>query len=205
MPKARKSRRRAPAAPSQAVTTRSVSSLVNRVLHSSLQSPGQSVYRKMNNSGGFTSNGAGVIAAIVDINPNSGSYADWTSMASLYDEYRVLGAEITLMSCVTNALNQSLFVIAYDNDDRVTGLSSFENGLDYQKNKIIPSIWPNDRLYKLKADCFSAADPSTGRLFQTTAGTNYPCSFKTYAGGLTINTLYMEWCISVVVEFRGQN
>jgi len=159
----------------------------------------------MNNSGTFTSNGSGVLAAIVDINPNSGSFGDWSGLAGLYDEYRVLGAELTLMCVVTNSVNMSLACVAYDNDDRVTGLSSFENGLDYSKNLVFPSTWPNDRLYKLKATCYSAGDPTIGRLFQTTAGSNYPASFKMYAGGLTNNTGYWEWTVSVVVEFRGQN
>jgi len=130
---------------------------------------------------------------------------DWSNLNGLYDEFRLIGAELMMCSVQTTAVNNSLFVVVYDNDDTATGLSSFANGLDYNVKCIMPAIWANDRLYKLKATCYSAGSPSTGRLFQSTATTLYPCSFKTYAGGLTNTTGYIEWSVSVVVEFRGQN
>jgi len=177
--------------------------IVNRCLHNMNRNPSQSIFRVMHSSGTLTSNGAGVLAAIINLSPSVMS--DWSSLNGLYDEYRLIGSELIMVSVQTTAVNNTLFCVVYDNDDASTGLSSFANALDYNVKKVFPAIWANDRVYKLQATCFSGGSPSTGRLFQSTASTNYPCSFKSYGGGMTNNTGYIEYAVSVVVEFRGQN
>lgn len=177
--------------------------IVNRCLHSMNRNPSQTIFRVLHNSGTFTSNGSGVLAAIINLSPTV--MTDWSNINGLYDEYRLIGAELIMCSVQTTAVNNSLFCVVYDNDDTSTGLSSFGNALDYNVKKVMPAIWANDRVFKLQATCFSAGSPNTGRLFQSTALSAYPCSFKTYAGGLTNSTGYIEWAVSVVVEMRGQN
>jgi len=154
--------------------------------------------------GGASANGAGIMAPIVSFNPSG--FSDWSSLAALYDEFRVLGAKIKFFCQQQNSITvQSQPVtVVYDNDDATTAITSASGALDYRLKRQFASIWDNSTFPTLQATCYSLADQASGIGWSTTGSpAAYPHSFKVYSSGLTASTTYISFSTELVVQFRG--
>jgi hypothetical protein len=160
-------------------------------------------------SGSFTTTSTigNVIANIYSFNPSSTGYSDWTSLAGLYDEFRVVGGSIKFFCSQQNSITVSSanVVCVYDNDDATTALTSYNGALDYSNKIQFASVWDNNRFPTLTATCYSLASPGTGVGWSTTGSPGaYPRSFKLYSSGLSASTQYFDVTILLCLQFRGQ-
>jgi len=145
----------------------------------------------------------GNINNVLNLRPD---FMDGWALAPLYDEWRLIGARIRFFCAQQNSLTVlSVPVICvFDNDDGATALTTVTGALDYRVKLQFASVWDNNRFPMLQATAYSIADPSAGRAWATTATPlANPCSFKLYANGGTPSTMYLQYTIEAVVQFRG--
>jgi hypothetical protein len=146
----------------------------------------------------------GNINTVVNLRPD---FMDgWGGIYPLYDEWRLVGAQIKVFCAQQNSLTVLSVptIVVYDNDDGASALTTVTGALDYRVKMQFASIWDNNRFPTLRANCYSAADPNSGRLWATTATPlANPCSFKFYANGGTPSTQYIQYTVEAVVQFRG--
>lgn len=162
------------------------------------------INRRLNYAGTVSSQGGGIINAIIGLAPNN--FTNWTALAALYDEFRVVGAEIRI-SPVTNLNSTSanaMCVLAYDNDDSSNNIPSLVAGLDYTNKTLFNAVWTTQDVIKFSAVCYSLGDKSTGTEWFTSATPgSIVKSFKFYGTGLTASTSYFTVACSLAVQFRG--
>lgn len=189
-----------------AVTSRVDNSIVRSAL---VNTPSRTmvITRVMSETGSVASTGAGVINSLFSFAPTS--FTDWSSLTALYDEFRVVGAEIEFFCAqsfqLPSALAGGILIVVYDNDDATSALTSSSQALDYSTKVTHNLVWSGERSIKLKATCFSIADASSGTPWSTTATpAAYPHSFKTYCASLTASTTYLFYAMRLVVQLRGQ-
>jgi len=151
-----------------------------------------------------TSSGGGLINAITTW--DASTFGDFATFAPLYDEWRPLGMRVRFICNQAFAPPATaiarLVVVAYDNDDAATALTSYNNGLDYHNHIEFGSVWDNAKFPLIEATALSQGDPSAGVLWQTTGNTAPNRSFKHYSTGLTATTAYYEVVVNYVVQFR---
>jgi len=147
----------------------------------------------------------GVINAQVTLNPSGA--AEWSSISTLYDEFRVCGVRMSLIpnqvNTVTNA--QGILVMAFDNDD-ATALTSVNSGLEYDTCHILQAIWEPK---SASADQFHWARPTAGNSTAITwcdvaTPTQSVGSVKFYSSVLSVSTLYISYTVEYFIEFRGR-
>jgi hypothetical protein len=179
------------------------SNIVYRALsHNSVSA--NSTVRVINEIGQLASTSGGVINNVISLSPSG--FSDWSSLAPLYDEWRLLGCKVIIYSALplNSASLPASAVVVFDNDDATTGLSNQNQALDYRVQRQFNTVWTSGVPYTLVAKKMSAADRSTGPLWNTTATpTASPCSFKFYSSGLSVSTTYLNVIFQLVLEFRS--
>lgn len=158
--------------------------------------------RVCNEHSQIATSAGGVINTINTLAPSS--FSDWSSLAALYDEWRLLGVKIRIQSLLTysTGVAHGDVICVFDNDDNSTALTSYGNGLDYTNRCIHTTNKPTATTFE--ATKYSIGDPSTGSSWATTgAPTSNPCSLKLYADSISASTTYLSLSISIVVQFRG--
>ena len=168
--------------------------------------------RLTNNTVSVSNSVSGNINTVVSMNP-SGS-AEWGTLAALYDEFRVMGIRIRLVSkqqFSVTAINDGA-VICYDNNDS-TVLTGTDVGLQYNTSHLFPAIW---------AHTATGSDNRAGVLeftfMRPSQGANTPIdwvptstpagslgSVKFFASALTVSTAYWVVFMDYFVEFRGRS
>jgi hypothetical protein len=153
--------------------------------------------------GTITSTPAGSINTVFSMNPSAAT--DWTSVATLYDEFRVVGCRLRLVSRTQNTvtLGSNAVLIAFDNDDS-TAYSNYAEASEYQNVHMIPSLFNNGVTYDFK---FSR--PSSGKetsLSWADIGTPSGSlgAVKMWADSITASTNYFTYMFEWAIEFRGQ-
>jgi NAD(P)-dependent dehydrogenase (short-subunit alcohol dehydrogenase family) len=158
------------------------------------------VIRKMTANQQLTSNGSGVIVGT--FSNNASAYTNWTQMSGIYDEFRCVGGRMTVTCAVPNSTNLcTTAVIAFDNNDVSSNLSSVTNGLDYSQSLNFPAVWDNERKVQLVAVVSPTAN--NGNWYATTNSIPYPAGFKVYCSGLTASQVYWNVTTEYIMEFRG--
>ncbi len=157
-----------------------------------------------------SSSAIGVMNTVVSMDPSASP--EWSTFSALYDEFRVMGARINLISkqqgSVT-ALNDAV-VICYDNDDSAP-MASLAEGTAYNNFHLFPAIWYQNALGENRSAvlAFSARRPNAGNnssIAWIDVGNpgSSEGSFKLYAQGLTNSTQYLAIVIEWFIEFRGR-
>lgn len=167
---------------------------------------------RLNYSFQVNSNVGGVINTVLGMDPSFA--AEWSTYASLYDSFRVIGVRIRLVSKQQYSLtvaNDSV-VIAYD-DNNVSALTSLDGGLQYNTSHVFSAVWSHVATgtsnYTGVLD-FSFLRPTAGRktpidwIPTSTPGGSLG-AVKFYATNLAISTTYMIASADWYVEFRGRN
>jgi hypothetical protein len=137
---------------------------------------------------------------------NPSTFSDWSTLSVLYDEFRIVGAQINVYS--TTPLNSGAvvapIVVVFDNDDYSTALTSLNQALDYRAKKQFNAVWTTGKPVILRTVVYSTGDPTSGAPWATTANpTNFQRGFKFYGTGLSTSTVYLYTTVSLVVQFRG--
>ena len=168
--------------------------------------------RLTNNTVSVSNSVTGNINTVISMNP-SGS-AEWTSMANLYDQFRVKGIRVRLVSkqqFSVTAINDGA-VICYDNDDS-TVLTGTDAGLQYNTSHLFPAIWAhtstgNDNKAGILEFVFmrpTAGANTSVEWIPTSTPSNSLGSVKFFAAALTTSTAYWVIFIDYFLEFRSRN
>jgi len=158
------------------------------------------------------STAAGIINQVISMNPATSS--EWGTLTSLYDQFRVMGIRIRLVSCQQYSVTakNDLCVICYDNDNS-TALTSVDAGQQYDTSELFSPIWSHvstegtNRSNLLE---FVFQRPSSGKntpidWLDAAVPANSVGSVKFYSTNLTVSTQYMSAAVDWYVEFRGRN
>jgi len=142
-----------------------------------------------------------VIGEVLNVFGSSpSSCTDWTSLASMYDEYRTLSIEVHYVpydrynrgtTVYTTAL-----VVCTDQDD-IVPLTSYVAGLTYASSKLMSFDTPWKRVVKMSG--------IENAVWTTTAAPVNLFCVKCYANGLTNSTTYGKIVIYYLVQCRGRN
>ncbi len=144
-----------------------------------------------------SSSAGGVIDQVVDNNPSG--YQDWTSVAALWDDYRVLSLLIEYFPYnrySKTTTNCKPWYSVFDRDS--TGaLSSLNAAVQYESCKQVSVEDPWSREIKM-SDVTDAG-------FITTASPSATFCMKGYQNGYSASTSYGEFFVSMLVQVRGRN
>lgn len=144
------------------------------------------------------------------LDPSSSS--DWANYATIYDEFRVIGVRIRMVSLqqysVTNA--NGIGVIVFDNDD-TTALTSVQNGLELDTHRIFSAVFQHAALGDDNKDgCLTfvwkrPTSKDSPILWQDIGGPSGSLgAVKLYVGGLQGSTAYLQYAFEWFTEFRGR-
>ncbi len=151
----------------------------------------------------LTSNGSGNILTAIGMDPSAGG--DWSDFSSTFDEFRVIGATVRLISAQPNStsVNNGVLAIAFDNDssaspttlnqvrqyatsESLSVLMKHDRGVPYQK-----TYWrPTTGVQQLWIDVANPSGSLGAILIAVT--------------GLTASTVYLYYTIDWFIEFRGR-
>jgi len=152
----------------------------------------------------------GFITTTLSLNPNAGS--EWASYAALYDEFRVRGIRITLISTQQYSVTakNGIVGVVYDNDDSVA-LTSLAAALEYDTAQIIPSVFQHTITKENKTPALQLAwcRPNSGTStnipwYDVGTPSASPGSIKFYSDTLSVSTDYFHYVLEYFVEFRGR-
>ena len=159
----------------------------------------------------LTTSVAGSWTTVFTMNPSSSS--EWTTFTNLYDQFRVIGVRLRLVSnqqfSVTKANDMAVF--AFDNDN-TTALASVDAGLQYNTSHVLSAVWTHSSTGALEKN--GVIDlvwmrPTAGRntaidWIDAATPANSLGGVKCFAQALTASTQYMTVAIEYYVEFRGR-
>ena len=160
----------------------------------------------------IASNGAGTINSVISMNPSSSG--EWASYAALYDEFRVVGIRVRLVSkqqYSVTAANDSV-AIAYD-DNNTTALTSLDAGLQYDTSHLLPAVFAHSATGGLNQETcptFVFMRPKQGgntpiNWIDTSFPVNSLGGVKFYGTNLNISINYYIASVDWYVEFRGRS
>jgi hypothetical protein len=140
---------------------------------------------------------AGLLANTFSMNP--GGFTDWASYKVLYDEFRVLGTEMTYIPNYNNtyaaALIQAPFLIGTDRDSN-TVPANYGAAWNYESAVVGTT---GSKLH-LTAKMTGSEDAQ----FLTTTSGVVPWYHWYFANGLTASTNYGSMFFRMLVQFRGR-
>lgn len=152
--------------------------------------------------GSIGSSGAGIIAGAFSMDP-SGS-AEWSSLALVYDQFRVLGGQLKLACAVPNTVVLSSLVrFAFDNDSAASP-SSYADVMAYSEITDVPAIWTNGavKAVNFRRPVIKGVPQQAQLWYQETSPSSSPGALKFYATGLTSSTNYWNYILDYLVEFQ---
>ena len=160
----------------------------------------------------IASNAGGVINTVISMNPSSS--AEWASFQALYDEFRVVGIRLRLVSkqqFSVTAANDSV-AIAYD-DNNTTALTSLDAGLQYDTSHLMPAVFTHSATGGLNQETcptFIFMRPKQGgntavNWIDTGFAVNSLGGVKFYAANLALSANYYICSVDWYVEFRGRS
>lgn len=157
----------------------------------------------LHTEGTLSSTAGGVIANSFGMDPSG--CPDWADFSSTYDEFRVLGTRLKLVSAQTNstAINNANAAIAFDNDNSSapTGLNQLTQ---YRNARVLSIIMDHVGGRPFLYTCWR---PTSGVPIAWVDIANPSGSLgatRLYSSGLTASTAYLYWSIEYLVEFRGR-
>jgi hypothetical protein len=156
--------------------------------------------------GNLTSSGTGVVTDVVTDDPSS--IADWSSISSLFDGYRVLTMAIEFFPYFVGSVDQGSMVnfpplyVVYDTDT-TSAVTSVSNALEYDNCKVMSPA--KQWTLTTKVPRFSSVG-SVSRVtsdgFIDVAGVQANSSFSWYADAFTTNLSYGRLVKHLLVEMR---
>jgi hypothetical protein len=159
----------------------------------------------------LTSSAGGQITYTLLMNPNGST--DWAGMSGLYDEFRVLGVRVDLVSLQQFSVtaNNALGVVVFDNDD-ATALASIGAATSYGTAKFTPAIFTHEAPIGTNQNpCFTyewirpSSGPNTAISWVDVGAPNNSLgSVKFYFTGLSVTTQYLGMVVTWFCEFRGR-
>jgi hypothetical protein len=158
---------------------------------------------RLSSNGTISSTGGGNIEFSLPIDPTSGS--EFSNLANLYGEYRIMGGLLTLaptQALVTSSSSRSnsLAVIVYDNTliyppGAYTDLMAYSTRDEFNTQNVVHMPYR----YGFTVP---KVGPDTAILWLPTGNTPNASSIMIFASGLTASLVYFTYIIDVYCEFR---
>lgn len=150
-------------------------------------------------TGTIASSAAGVIDTYYSSDPGSYALAEWTAMAGLFGEYRVLGMVVKFAPynrySKTTVVCTPLIVLT-ERDSPSSTLGSYQAAMSHESSRILTLEDPWTHEVRM-----SNAEESQ---FISTTGTAAKFSAKFYADGLSVSTTYGRMFVDLLVQFRAR-
>jgi len=180
----------------------------NRIFGPSFNSLQSTVFR-LCQSISISSSGAGVVATVLVNDPFTSSFTEYTSdLANLYNEMRLVGSRIQLVSTIETKGQTSVLAICYQN--RNTGLAnptSINNVLDNQPSElwaISNDTSPRGFVMRQRASnlLYSATSTTANT---STDSSGCPGGWQIFGAGLPVSTVCIFAKFEIFVEFRSRS
>jgi len=133
----------------------------------------------------------------------SGS-AEWSSLALIYDQFRVLGGQVKISCMVPNSVIGSGVVrFAFDNDSTTTP-AAYSDVLMYSEVTDIPLLWSSGqvRTVDFRRPVLNGLPQESNIWYNETSPSSSPGSLKYYGSGATGSTTYWNCICDYLVEFQ---
>jgi len=164
-------------------------------------------YYKLHQTTTITSDAANTIAYSFSVRDPSGA-VDYSSIAALFDEYKVIGYKLQFFPYYPNGstltVNYDALAIAFDSDDAVsTAPSSLATVIGYENFKAFP-IWKH-WTHRVKSIPEYVASNSDGQASPGWNRVGFECQngrLLIYATGLEASTTYGRFFITYEIAFR---
>lgn len=150
-------------------------------------------------TGLITSTAGGVIDSFYSNDPSSYALAEWTALAGLYGEYRVLGMVVEFAPwnrySKTTTVCTPLLVLT-DREAPTSALGSYQTAMSHESAVIrtLEDPWKHSlRMMNAEESQFRATGSATAL-----------ASVKFYADGLSVSTTYGRSFVVLLIQFRGR-
>ncbi len=157
--------------------------------------------------GTLSSSAGGIIAAAVPLDPGTIANSDWADFNSTYDEVRVIGARLTLVSMGPAAapatLANGIMAIAFDNDSSVNP-STFTTVQQYGTCQYRSVLMQHNQGLPLTLEWWRPTSGKETSMSWIDIASTTPGSIQIYASGLTASTTYFQYTVDLYCEFRGR-
>ncbi len=150
-------------------------------------------------TGLITSTAGGVIDAYYSDDPSSYALAEWTALAGLYGEYRVLGMMMEFAPWNRYSKTTTVctpLIVLVDRELPTAALGSYQVAIAHESSKIRTLEDPWKEIARM-----SNAEESQ---FRSTASTLALKSIKFYADGLSVSTTYGRSFVHLLIQFRAR-
>jgi hypothetical protein len=150
-----------------------------------------------------SSSAGGAILANLSMDPSSAG--DWADFTALYDEFRVVGVRIFLVSSQTNStsVNNGILAIAYD-DDTNSAPASVTAVRQYATSTVHSTLMAHNQGAPLQLVFWR---PTTGvppLWIDVATPSGSLGSILLAATGLSASTAYLTYALDYYCEFRGR-
>lgn len=178
-----------------------------RIYGSGLKSDNQIFRATIHGAATLSSNGAGIINTTISMDPSTVTGTDWADYSSTYDEFRVVGCAIDLVSLFQNSITaaNNLLVLAFDNDSS-TAMTSYTGALQYSTSRASSVIFQHSGGRVLQQTWWRpTAGAETPVLWSDVATPSSSAgAILLYAESLNLSAAYLAVSIKLFVEFRGR-
>jgi hypothetical protein len=155
----------------------------------------------------LSTTGAGILNSVISLDPSTVTGTDWADFSSTYDEFRVVGCEVNLVSLFQNSITaaSNLLVIAFDNDSS-TAASSYTGALQYATSNVTSAIFQHSggtiKNYTWWRPTAGAETTIPWVDVATPSGSVGAILF--YAESLNLSAAYLAVSVRLFLEFRGR-
>lgn len=150
-------------------------------------------------TGVVSSTAGGVIDSYYSSDPSSYALSEWTALAGLYGEYRILGMEMKFAPynrySKTTVVCTPLLVLV-DRENPTSTLGSYQTAMSHESCRIVTLEDP----WTEKARMQNAEESQ----FIATSSAKALWSIKFYADGLSVSTAYGRSFVFLLIQFRGR-
>ncbi len=156
-------------------------------------------------TGTMTTSGAGTLGGILTMDPAGAN--DWGLISNYYDEFRVIGVRISLVSLQQFSVTakNALLCAVFDNDS--TALLSFTTATQYANKHYIPAVFThtNGSMWKQVYERpSSVSSPIEWIDVGTSSGSLGSFQIVSAVAALSASTDYFNYAIEWMIEARGR-
>ncbi len=159
--------------------------------------------------GSLASSAGGVIAAAIPLDPSALANSDWADFNSTYDEFRVIGCRLSLVSqgpaAAPATLANSVLALAFDNDSSVNP-ASFTTVQQYGTVQYRSVLMQHNQGLPMTLEWWrpTAGKETTIAWIDFGSASGSLGSIQVYATGLTASTTYLTYTVDLYCEMRGR-
>jgi hypothetical protein len=178
-----------------------------RTYGSNLHSDNRIVRATIHGASTLSSNGAGILANAISMDPSALTGTDWADFSSTYDEFRVIGCEINIVSLFQNSVTaaNNLLVVAYDNDSS-TVPGSYSAALQYSTSNVTSVIFQHSGGAVKNYSWWrpTSGSETTIPWIDVAAPSGSVGAILLYAESVNLSAAYLAVSVKLFLEFRGR-